>query len=162
MRRVVVTGLGMLSPLGNTPEATWENLLLGKSGISNIDHFDTSEYTTKFAGLVKNFDAQDYMQRKEAKKMDLFIQYGVAAGVQAIQDSGIEVTDDNAPRIGVAVGSGIGGLGLIEQNHVKMLKADSPRKLSPFFVPSTIINMISGHLSIMFGLQGPNIAITTA
>jgi len=162
MRRVVVTGLGMLSPLGNTPETTWENLLLGKSGISNIDHFDASEFTTKFAGLIKNFNAQDYMERKEAKKMDLFIQYGVAAGVQAIKDSGIEVTDENAPRIGVAVGSGIGGLGLIEQNYEKMLKASSPRKLSPFFVPSTIINMISGHLSIMFGLQGPNIAITTA
>jgi 3-oxoacyl-[acyl-carrier-protein] synthase II len=162
MRRVVVTGLGMLSPLGNTPETTWENLLLGKSGISNIDHFDASEFTTKFAGLVKNFNAQDYMERKEAKKMDLFIQYGVAAGVQAVKDSGIEITDENAPRIGVAIGSGIGGLGLIEQNHEKMIRASSPRKLSPFFVPSTIINMISGHLSIMFGLQGPNIAITTA
>jgi len=162
MRRVVVTGLGMLSPLGNTPETTWENLLLGKSGIRNIDHFDASLYTTKFAGLVQNFNAQDYMERKEAKKMDLFIQYGVAAGVQAVKDSGIEVTEENAPRIGVAIGSGIGGLGLIEQNHEKMLKASSPRKLSPFFVPSTIINMISGHLSIMFGLQGPNIAITTA
>jgi len=162
MRRVVVTGLGMLSPLGNTTEATWENLLLGKSGISNIDHFDTSEYTTKFAGLIKDFDAQNYMERKEAKKMDLFIQYGVAAGVQAIKDSGLEVNDENAPRIGVAVGSGIGGLGLIEQNHEKMLKTGTPKKLSPFFVPSTIINMISGHLSIMFGLQGPNISITTA
>ena len=162
MRRVVVTGLGMLSPLGNTPGATWENLLLGKSGISNIEHFDTSDYTTKFAGLVKNFNAQDYMERKEAKKMDLFIQYGVAAGVQAFKDSGIDVTGENAPRIGVAIGSGIGGLGLIEQNHEKLIKTASPRKLSPFFVPSTIINMISGHLSIMFGLQGPNIAITTA
>ena len=162
MRRVVVTGLGMLSPLGNTPMATWENLLLGKSGISNIDHFDTSEFTTKFAGLIKDFDAQNYMERKEAKKMDLFIQYGVAAGVEAIKDSGLEVNDENAPRIGVAVGSGIGGLGLIEQNHEKMIKNGSPKKLSPFFVPSTIINMISGHLSIMFGLQGPNIAITTA
>ena len=162
MRRVVVTGLGMLSPLGNTPETTWENLLLAKSGISNIDHFDTSEYTTKFAGLVKDFDAQNYMERKEAKKMDLFIQYGVAAGVQAFKDSGLEVNEENAPRIGVAVGSGIGGLGLIEQNHEKMIKNGSPKRLSPFFVPSTIINMISGHLSIMFGLQGPNIAITTA
>lgn len=162
MRRVVVTGLGMLSPLGNTPEATWENLLLGKSGISNIEHFDTTEYSTKFAGLVKDFDAQNYMERKEAKKMDLFIQYGVAAGVEAIKDSGLEVTEENAPRIGVAVGSGIGGLGLIEQNHEKMIKLGSPKKLSPFFVPSTIINMISGHLSIMFGLQGPNISITTA
>jgi len=162
MRRVVVTGLGMLSPLGNTPEKTWANLLLGKSGISNIDHFDTSEYTTKFAGLVKDFDAQNYMERKEAKKMDLFIQYGVAAGVEAFKDSGLEINDENAPRIGVAVGSGIGGLGLIEQSHEKMIKTGSPRRLSPFFVPSTIINMISGHLSIMFGLQGPNIAITTA
>ncbi len=162
MRRVVVTGLGMLSPLGNTPEATWENLLLGKSGIRNIEHFDTSEYTTKFAGLINDFDAQNYMERKEAKKMDLFIQYGVAAGVEAIKDSGIEVNDENAPRIGVAVGAGIGGLGLIEKNHEKMIKTGTPRKLSPFFVPSTIINMISGHLSIMFGLQGPNISITTA
>ena len=161
MRRVVVTGLGMLSPLGNSPESTWQNLLLGQSGISDITHFDTSLYPTRFAGLVKDFDAQDYMARKEAKKMDLFIQYGVAAGVQAVKDSGLEITEENAQRIGVAVGSGIGGLGLIEENHTKLLKS-GPRKLSPFFVPSTIINMISGHLSIMFGLQGPNIAITTA
>ena len=162
MRRVVVTGLGMLSPLGNTPEKTWENLLLGKSGISYIEHFDTTEYSTKFAGLVKDFDAQKYMEKKESKKMDLFIQYGVAAGVQAIQDSGIEVNENNATRIGVAIGSGIGGLGLIEQNHEKMIKTASPKRLSPFFVPSTIINMISGNLSIMYGLQGPNISITTA
>jgi 3-oxoacyl-[acyl-carrier-protein] synthase II len=162
MRRVVVTGLGMLSPLGNTAEKTWENLFLGKSGVRNIEHFDTTEFTTKFAGLVTDFNAENYMEKKESKKMDLFIQYGVAAGVQAIQDSGIEVNEENAPRIGVAVGSGIGGLGLIEQNHEKLLKANSPKKLSPFFVPSTIINMISGHLSIMFGLQGPNISITTA
>ncbi|MGB0935990.1 MAG: beta-ketoacyl-ACP synthase II [Colwellia sp.] len=163
MRRVVVTGLGMLSPLGNTAEETWQNLLLGKSGIRTIEHFDTSDYTTKFAGLINNFDSTDYMERKEAKKMDLFIQYGVAAGVQAFKDSGLNITEENAPRIGVAVGSGIGGLGLIEQNHEKLLKASgNPKKLSPFFVPSTIINMISGHLSIMFGLQGPNISITTA
>jgi 3-oxoacyl-[acyl-carrier-protein] synthase II len=163
MRRVVVTGIGMVSPLGNTAEETWQNLLLGKSGIGNIDDFDTTDYPTKFAGLVKDFDAQNYMERKEAKKMDLFIQYGIAAGVQAFKDSGLEVTDQNAPRIGVAIGSGIGGLGLIEQNHNKLIKAEgNPRKLSPFFVPSTIINMIAGHLSIMFGLQGPNIAITTA
>jgi len=161
MKRVVVTGLGMLSPLGNTPESTWQNLLLGKSGISNIEHFDTTDYPTKFAGLVKNFDAQLYMQHKEAKKMDLFIQYGVAAGVQAFKDSGIDINSENAHRIGVAIGSGIGGLGVIEQSHEKLLKM-GPRKLSPFFVPSTIINMISGHLSIMFGLQGPNIAIVTA
>lgn len=161
MRRVVVTGLGMLSPLGNSPETTWQNLLLGKSGISNIEHFDTSEYTTKFAGLVKGFNAEEYMAKKEAKKMDLFIQYGVAAGVQAIKDSGLEINEENAHRIGAAVGAGIGGLGLIEENFEKMLKT-SPRKLSPFFVPSTIINMIAGHLSIMFGLKGPNISIVTA
>ncbi|HCM48899.1 MAG TPA: beta-ketoacyl-[acyl-carrier-protein] synthase II [Colwellia sp.] len=163
MRRVVVTGIGMVSPLANTAEETWQNLLLGKSGIVTIEHFDITDYPTKFAGLVKNFNAENYMERKEAKKMDLFIQYGIAAGVQAIKDSGLEVTEQNAPRIGVAIGSGIGGLGLIEQNHNKLIKAESnPRKLSPFFVPSTIINMIAGHLSIMFGLQGPNIAITTA
>lgn len=162
MRRVVVTGLGMLSPLGNDPESTWQNLLLGKSGISNIEHFDTSEFTTKFAGLVKNFDAQNYMERKEAKKMDLFIQYGVAAGAQAFKDSGLEITEENAHRVGVAVGSGIGGLGLIESSCEKLFANKSPRKLSPFFVPSTIINMIAGHLSIMFGLQGPNISIVTA
>ncbi len=161
MRRVVITGLGMLSPLGNSPESTWQNLLLGKSGISEITHFDTSAYPTRFAGLVKDFDAQDYMARKEAKKMDLFIQYGVAAGVQAVQDSGLEITEENAQRVGVAVGSGIGGLGLIEENHAKMLTS-GPRKLSPFFVPSTIINMIAGHLSIMFGMKGPNISIVTA
>ncbi|SEL06854.1 3-oxoacyl-[acyl-carrier-protein] synthase II [Colwellia chukchiensis] len=161
MRRVVVTGLGILSPLGNCPESTWQNLLLGKSGITDITHFDTSEYPTRFAGLVKDFNAEDYMARKDAKKMDLFIQYGVAAGQQAIKDSGLEITPENAQRIGVAVGSGIGGLGLIEENHAKLLKS-SPRKLSPFFVPSTIINMISGHLSIMFGMKGPNISIVTA
>ncbi|WP_448213006.1 beta-ketoacyl-ACP synthase II [Colwellia sp. MEBiC06753] len=161
MRRVVVTGLGMLSPLGNSPEATFDALLAGKSGIGMIEHFDTSDYPTKFAGLVKDFNAEDYMPKKEAKKMDLFIQYGVAAGIQAIKDSGIEITDTNASRVGVAVGSGIGGLGLIEENHEKLLNS-GPRKLSPFFVPSTIINMISGHLSIMYGLKGPNISIVTA
>ena len=161
MRRVVVTGLGMLSPLGNTPEATWQSLMAGKSGISNIEHFDTSDYTTKFAGLVEGFQVEDYMAKKDAKKMDLFIQYGIAAGSQAIADSGIEINEQNAERIGVAIGSGIGGLGLIEENHEKMLK-NGPRKLSPFFVPSTIINMISGNLSIKYGLKGPNITIVTA
>ncbi len=161
MRRVVVTGLGMLSPLGNSPEATWQALLEGQSGIGMIDHFDTTDYPTRFAGLVKNFNVEDYMPKKDAKKMDLFIQYGVAAGIQAFVDSGLEVNESNAARIGVAVGSGIGGLGLIEENHEKMLKT-SPRKLSPFFVPSTIINMIAGHLSIKYGLKGPNISIVTA
>ncbi|NWL16042.1 beta-ketoacyl-ACP synthase II [Pseudoalteromonas sp. Scap03] len=160
-RRVVVTGLGMLTPLGNDVQSTWQGLLDAKSGIQNITHFDTSKFGTHFAGLINGFDASAYMSPKDAKKMDLFIQYGIAAGVQAFQDSGLEVTEQNATRIGVAVGSGIGGLTLIEENHIKLLNS-GPRKLSPFYVPSTIINMISGHLSIMHGLRGPNISIVTA
>jgi len=160
-RRVVVTGLGMLSPVGNTVESTWNALLAGQSGISLIDHFDTSAYATRFAGLVKNFNCEDFISRKDARKMDEFIQYGIAAGVQALQDSGLVVTEQNAPRIGAAIGSGIGGLGLIEENHSALLNG-SPRKISPFFVPSTIVNMIAGHLTIMFGLRGPSISISTA
>ncbi|HSG50982.1 MAG TPA: beta-ketoacyl synthase N-terminal-like domain-containing protein, partial [Rheinheimera sp.] len=140
-RRVVVTGLGMLTPLGNDVASSWQGLQQGKSGISLIEHFDTSAYTTKFAGLLKNFDVEPYFPAKDAKKMDLFIQYGVAAGIQAFRDSGIEITAENAPRIGAAIGSGIGGLGLIEENHTKLLNS-GPKRLSPFFVPSTIINMI--------------------
>jgi len=151
----------MLTPLGNDVASTWQGLLEGQSGISNITHFDTTNFGTKFAGLINDFDVTEYMPKKEAKKMDLFIQYGVAAGVQALKDSGLEITDENAARVGVAVGSGIGGLTLIEENHVKLLNS-GPRKLSPFYVPSTIINMISGHLSIMHGLRGPNISIVTA
>ncbi|MDH0433900.1 beta-ketoacyl-ACP synthase II [Aeromonas caviae] len=161
-RRVVVTGLGMLSPVGNTAESSWQALLNGQSGISPIDHFDASEFATRFAGLVKDFDPEEFgINRKEARKMDLFIQYGVAAGVQALEDSGLIINEENAERVGVAIGSGIGGLGLIEQNHSSLING-GPRKLSPFFVPSTIINMVSGHLSIMKGMQGPNIAVTTA
>lgn len=161
-RRVVVTGLGMLSPVGNTAEESWQALLKGQSGITSIEHFDTTDFPTKFAGLVKNFDPESYgISKKDARKMDLFIQYGVAAGLQALDDSGVQVTDENATRIGVAIGSGIGGLGLIESNHTHMMSG-GPRKLSPFFVPSTIINMAAGHLSIIKGLRGPNIAITTA
>ncbi len=160
-RRVVVTGMGMLTPLGNDVASTWQALQQGKSGIDFITHFDTEAYSTKFAGLVKNFEVENFFSGKEARKMDLFIQYGVAAGIQAFRDSGLEVTEQNAGRIGAAIGSGIGGLGLIEENHEKLL-ASGPRKLSPFFVPSTIINMIAGHLSIMLGLQGPNISIVTA
>ncbi len=161
-RRVGVTGLGMLSPVGNSVDAAWQALLQGQSGITNIEHFDTSEFPTKFAGLVKDFDPEQFgISRKDARKMDLFIQYGVAAGLQALEDSGLEVTEQNATRVGVAIGSGIGGLGLIEQNHFSLMEG-GPRKLSPFFVPSTIINMASGHLSIMKGLRGPNIAVTTA
>lgn len=160
-RRIVVTGMGMLTPLGNDVASTWQALQQGKSGIDFISHFDAEAYTTKFAGLVRNFEVESFFSGKEARKMDLFIQYGVAAGIQAFRDSGIEITEQNAGRIGAAIGSGIGGLGLIEENHEKLL-ASGPRKLSPFFVPSTIINMISGHLSIMLGLQGPNISIVTA
>lgn len=160
-RRVVVTGLGMLSPLGNDVNSTWQNLLAGKSGINLIENFDTSNHTTKFAGQVKDFNSEEYISRKDAKKMDLFIQYGIAAGMQAIQDSGLEVTEQNSQRIGVAIGSGIGGLGLIEENH-SALVAGGPRKVSPFFVPSTIVNMIAGHLSINYKLHGPNITIATA
>ena len=162
MRRVVVTGYGMISPLGNNSETTWQNLLAGNSGISNIEHFDVSAFPTKFAGLIKDFDSESYgISRKDAKKMDLFIQYGLAAGVQAFEHSGLEITEKNADRIGVAVGSGIGGLSLIEENHAKYLKG-GVRKLSPFFCPSTILNMAAGNLSIKLGLRGPNIAIVTA
>lgn len=160
-RRVVVTGMGMLSPVGNSVNASWQALLAGQSGIDTISSFDTSAFTTRFAGNVKNFDVTEYMSSKDAKKMDLFIQYGVVAGIQAIKDSGIELDKTDMTRFGVAVGSGIGGLGLIEKNHESLL-ASGPRKMSPFFVPSTIINMVAGHLSIMHGLRGPNIAITTA
>ncbi|HIF9207345.1 TPA: beta-ketoacyl-ACP synthase II [Photobacterium damselae] len=160
-RRVVVTGMGMLTPVGNTVEDSWKALLSGTSGISTIEHFDVTGFATQFAGMVKDFNCEDYMSRKDARKMDLFIQYGIAAGVQALKDSGIEVTDENAARIGVAIGSGIGGLGLIEAGHQALMEK-GPRKISPFFVPSTIVNMIAGHMSIMFGLRGPNIAISTA
>lgn len=151
----------MLTPVGNDVQSSWNNLLAGKSGAEFITHFDTEKFGTKFAAMLKDVDMSEYIPRKDAKKMDLFIQYGIAAAIQALRDSGLEITEDNAERIGAAIGSGIGGLGLIEENHTKML-ASGPRKLSPFFVPSTIINMISGHLSIMYGLKGPNISITTA
>ncbi|GKX54743.1 3-oxoacyl-[acyl-carrier-protein] synthase 2 [Leminorella grimontii] len=160
-RRVVVTGMGMLSPVGNTVETTWQALLAGQSGISLIDHFDTSAFATRFAGLVKGFNSDDFISRKDARKMDPFIQYGIVAGMQAIKDSGIEITPENAPRIGAAIGSGIGGLGLIEENHGALMTG-GPRKVSPFFVPSTIVNMIAGHLSIIYGFRGPSISIATA
>ncbi|WP_117233781.1 beta-ketoacyl-ACP synthase II [Vibrio maerlii] len=160
-RRVVVTGMGMLSPVGNTVESSWKALLEGQSGIVDIEHFDTTNFTTRFAGLVKDFNCEEYMSKKDARKMDLFIQYGIAAGIQAFNDSGLEVSDENAARIGVAIGSGIGGLDLIETGHSALVEK-GPRKVSPFFVPSTIVNMIAGHMSIMKGLRGPNIAISTA
>ncbi|MCO6545692.1 MAG: beta-ketoacyl-ACP synthase II [Gilliamella sp.] len=161
-RRVVVTGMGMISPVGNTVESTWQALLAGQSGVELIEHFDTAPFATRFAAMVKNFNGEDYnISRKDARKMDYFIQYGIAAGMQAIRDAGIEITNENAERIGCAIGSGIGGLGLIEENHSALVNG-GPRKISPFFVPSTIVNMIAGHLSIIYGLKGPSITIATA
>ena len=161
-RRVVVTGMGLISPVGNTVESAWQSLLAGQSGVGLIEHFDTTPFATRFAAMVKDFNGEDYnITRKDARKMDSFIQYGIAAGMQAIKDAGIEITEENARRIGCAIGSGIGGLGLIEENHSALIHG-GPRKISPFFVPSTIVNMIAGHLSIIFGLKGPSITIATA
>jgi len=160
-RRVVVTGLGIVSPVGNSIDDAWKNILDGKSGITPIDTFDASAFSVRFSGSVKNFDVEQYMSKKDARKMDTFIHYGMAASIQAIEDSGLEVTEENAPRIGVAVGSGIGGLPYIEQQHTAYM-AKGPRRVSPFFVPASIINMISGHVSIKYGFKGPNYAIVTA
>ena len=160
-RRVVVTGLGMLSPLGLNSEDTWRKLLAGESGIGEITHFDCSNYSTRFAGQINDFDPQEYIEKKETKKMDRFIQLGIAAGKQALVDSGLTVTPENAHRVGLAIGSGIGGLEQIEQNHTKLMNS-GPKRVSPFFVPSTITNMISGFLSIMEGLKGPNLNVVTA
>jgi 3-oxoacyl-[acyl-carrier-protein] synthase II len=158
---VVVTGLGCVSPIGNSVTDSWDALLAGRSGIATITRFDASPFSTHFAGEVKGFNVEDYMPGKEARHMDTFIHYGMAAGMQAMQDSGLQVTEENAERIGVIVGSGIGGLPMIEQTHTELTNR-GPRRISPFFVPASIINMISGHLSIKYGLKGPNIAIVTA
>lgn len=160
-KRVVVTGLGMLSPLGLNVEDTWSAILAGKSGVAAIDHFDASDVSCQICSRVKNFDPLQYMTEKDARKRDYFIQFGLAAGVQAFKDSGIEVTESNSHRIGVAIGSGIGGLPMIEKMHSILLES-GPRKISPFFIPSAIINMTSGILSIMYGLHGPNLATVTA
>ena len=160
-RRVVVTGLGVISPVGNSIPEAWDNLVAGRSGIADVTRFDATAFSCRFAGEVKGFDVEQYMPAKEARHMDTFIHYGVAAGIQAWADSGIEVGEHNAERIGVIVGSGIGGLPLIEQTHADLV-AKGPRRISPFFVPASIINMISGHLSIRFGLKGPSLAVVTA
>ncbi len=160
-RRVVVTGLGILSPVGNNIADTWTNIVAGKSGIAPIEHFDVSAYTTRFGGSIRNLDIGEYISNKDARKMDLFIQYGMIAAEQAIEDAQLECTEENAGRIGVAIGSGIGGLSMIEKNY-DALKNSGPRKISPFFVPGSIINMISGNLSIKYGYKGPNISIVTA
>lgn len=160
-RRVVVTGLGCISPVGNTVADTWSAIIAGQSGIATITKFDADPFTTRFAGEVKGFNIQDYIPAKAARAMDAFIHFGMAAGIQAMQDSGLVVTEANAERIGVIVGSGIGGLPLIEDTHAELTNR-GPRRISPFFVPASIINMISGHLSIKYGLKGPNLAIVTA
>lgn len=160
-RRVVVTGMGMLTPLGVDLESSWQGLTAGTSGIAPIQSFDTTDYSVRFGGHVPEFDISEYLPPKEARRMDGFMQFGLVAGIQAMRDSGLEVTDENRDRIGVAVGSGIGGIVTIETCY-DVVNSRGPAKVSPFFVPSCIINMIAGHLSIMYGLQGPNIAITTA
>ena len=160
-RRIVVTGLGAISPVGNTVPEAWDNLVNGRSGISAITRFDASAFPVRIAGEVKDFNVADYLSAKDARRMDVFIHYGLAAGIQAFRDSGLEVTDENSSRIGVNIGSGIGGLPMIEDTHNDFL-AGGHRKISPFFIPGTIINMISGHLSIMLGLRGPNISVVTA
>ena len=160
-RRVVITGLGLLTPVGNTVEDSWKNIVAGKSGIAPITAFDASDFSARISGSVKDFDATEYIPPKDLKKMDTFIHFGIAAGIQALDDSGLEVTEENAERIGVAIGSGIGGLPSIEKNRDAFV-AGGPRKISPFFVPSSLINMVSGNLSIMRGLKGPNISIVSA
>ncbi|MDY7561307.1 beta-ketoacyl-ACP synthase II [Pseudomonas sp. 10B1] len=160
-RRVVVTGMGMLSPLGTDVPSSWQGILAGRSGIGLIEHTDLSAFTTRFGGSVKDFKVEEYLAAKEARRLDLFIQYGLAASFQAVRNSGLEVTDENRDRIGVAMGAGIGGLTNIENNS-RSLHEQGPGKISPFFVPGSIINMISGFLSIHLGAQGPNYAIATA
>jgi len=160
-RRVVITGLGLVTPVGIGVAPTWANILAGRSGISRITRFDPSGYASQVAGEVKGFDASKYLGVKEARRVDLFVQYGTAAAIEAIEDAGIQATEANAERIGVNIGSGIGGLPMIEDG-VQTLIHSGPRRISPFLIPGTIINMVSGNLSIMYGFKGPNLAITTA
>lgn len=160
-RRVVITGLGIVSPVGTGIAKAWQNIVEGKPGITRITRFDASPFACQIAGEVIDFDVNDYLTPKDARRMDAFIHYGLAAGIQAVKDAGIEVTEQNAERIGVNIGSGIGGLPMIEDTHNDYLAA-GPRKISPFFIPGTIINMISGNLSIMYGFKGPNLAMVTA
>ena len=160
-KRVVVTGLGMLTPLGNTVDTTWDAIQNGKTGIGPIEHFNVSDFGTRFGGSLKNFDCANYMEPKDARRMDVFMQYGIAAGFQAFEDSGLDADKYDSERFGVAIGSGIGGIKTIEDTSL-LIRDAGPRKVSPFFVPGSIINMISGNLSIRFGLKGPNIAVTTA
>lgn len=161
-RRVVITGLGVLSPLGSTVATAWEGVLAGRSGVGSITRFDASTFPVRFYCPVRGFDADEYLSSKDARRMDPFMQFGVAAGVQAIRDSGLEVTDANRERIGLIFGAGIGGLATIEENHDRYLDGRSARKVSPLFIPSSIVNMIAGHLSILYGIKGLNLGIVTA
>jgi len=160
-RRVVITGLGIISPVGIGISTAWQNIVAGKSGITNITHFDASAFASQVAGEVKNFDVTQFLSAKDARRMDRFIHFGLVAGMEAFKDSGLEVSEQNAERIGVNIGSGIGGLPMIEDTHSDYL-ASGARKISPFFIPGTIINMISGNLSVMYGLKGPNLAMVSA
>lgn len=160
-RRVVVTGLGMLSPLGLTVAESWANILAGKSGIGPITSFDAASFPVQIAGELSGFNAEDYFPLKDIKKMDACLQYGIVSAIEAFNDSGIEVNDNNAGRIGVSIGSGIGGLTTME-NNIKLMQNVGPRKISPFFIPASIINMISGHVAIRYGLKGPNVALVSA
>ena len=161
-RRVVVTGLGIVSPVGSTVASAWETVLRGESGIGLITRFDTTQFSTRIGGAVRDFDIGAYMSPKEARRMDEFIHYGVAAGVQAVQDSGLDFTTEDTSRCGVISGAGIGGLATIESEFEAFQTTQSPRKISPFFIPASIINMIAGHLSIRYGLRGPNLGVVTA
>ncbi len=160
-RRVVVTGLGLVTPVGHDVASTWSAILAGKSGAAAIDAFPVDAYSTRFSASVRDFDTDPYLAAKDARKMDTFVQYGMAAGIQALTDSGFEVTEENARRVGCAIGSGIGGIGQIEKNS-EIVNSSGPRRISPFFVPGSIINMIGGNLSVRYGMRGPNIAIVTA
>ena len=161
-RRVVVTGLGIVSPVGNDVRSTWGSIVAGRSGIAPVSRFDTTKFPTHFGGEIRELDLAQYMSPKEARRMDAFMQYGVVAGVQAMRDSALAVTEANSPRIGVLMGSGMGGLESIEDTYNKFLETHSPKKVSPFFIPASIINLVSGHLSIAFNLTGPNLAVATA
>jgi 3-oxoacyl-[acyl-carrier-protein] synthase II len=161
-RRVVITGLGIVSPVGNDVASAWSNILAGRSGIATIDRFDTSNFPTHFGGEIKKLDLEPYMTPKDARRMDAFMQYGVVAGIQAMRDSGFQVTEANAHRIGIMMGSGMGGLESIEEAYDKYLETHGPKKVSPFFIPASIINLVGGHLSIIFKITGPNLAVATA
>ena len=161
-RRVVVTGLGIVSPVGNDVGTAWASILAGRSGIAPVTRFDTANFPTHFGGEIRQLDLGPYMSTKDARRMDAFMQYGVVAGIQAMRDSGLAVTEANSDRIGILMGSGMGGLESIEETYDKYLETESPKKVSPFFIPASIINLVSGHLSIVFNITGPNLAVATA